>query len=126
METNNINIKCQSSLGKRKVTCLKGIDNDVHPSEMSMTFNADWKGVSAACWLKDADGRVLGLTISSEGLKKIRAALEKAFAEHAEYAARIPTCHICKRALPNVETEDGRLDCGGDCSRCMRECGDPS
>lgn len=33
-------------------------------------------------------------------------------------------CHICRRELDQPNRPDTG-DCGGDCVRCMAECGDP-
>lgn len=34
-------------------------------------------------------------------------------------------CHICKREMHDGPPYDDRVNCGGDCVRCMAECGDP-
>lgn len=40
-----------------------------------------------------------------------------------EQAAYAPICHICKVPL-NQPDKTSTRDCGGDCLRCMAECGD--
>lgn len=81
-DTINIKLDCTSTLGRRKVSSL----DLVHPSVLSITLCPYWSGLKANCWLKDNDGRELGLVLNEDALKSLHSAIDKALYEQKKIA----------------------------------------
>lgn len=69
---------CKSSLGKRRVQCLK---TDTHPSKISITFAPFYLGMTANCWITDDEGRTLGLVFDESTLRALHEQLGEAIKE---------------------------------------------
>lgn len=68
MQNISLEIPVNASLGKRKVESLSGLPE----CKLSITIcPSAVKGLHANCWLRDGEGRVLGLTIDSYSLLQL-------------------------------------------------------